>query len=250
MISNSRIRVIKALGAKIISTSSFLKGNRKELPEAILVDGIAFPPHSTAVHSRITKVINNAKERMPIIDLVWVVQSIIQRKRLSFDDDKRYRVSTGNHCVDSNVSLLKVKSKEKVFVRYEVGDTVSICQKGAKQVAYARIVRIRVERRKRNTLDVQLLVSDSICDLSQSSFYVSNFVEPVPLKHHNESLQEPHGDFELMDVGCSTAAVTIDETQLSSHIILLSTKDFRSIHRGYILHEKSDSDIFMQKKRK
>ena len=158
-ISFRRARVAKALGATVVSNSSIVKGNPSNMPDAIIVDSISFPPHSTAIHYRISKILNAAPNNIPIIDLSWVVQSIVQRQRLSFDDDERYRVNPFDYQTSSKAYLIKVKSEGNLSVRYEVGDTVKIRERSSKQGTYARIMGIRVEKGKQNVLQVQLLVS-------------------------------------------------------------------------------------------
>ena len=150
---------MKALGATVTYTTSFLSGKQKEIPHIILVDSLSFPPHSTATHPRITKVMNSVPSDVPVIDFTWVVQSIVQRRCLDFDDDKRYRVNVKSHVRGSlQIYLLKVKTKE-ISIRYEVGDTVKVSKRGSKVVSYARIMAMRVEGRNRNLIDLQLLVS-------------------------------------------------------------------------------------------
>jgi hypothetical protein len=59
-------------------------------------------------------------------------------------------------------------------------------------------------------------------------------------------IMEMHNNIELMDGGDNTI-VTVDECELSGHVVMLSGKDFKDISNGWG-KETNFSDLFVQMK--
>ena len=88
--------VLRAAGATIVKSSTLKSGKKCHL-DALLVDRNSLPPHTTAVPSNISRCMNfvksgNAKTsdgiaKIPIIDLSWALQCIVEREYLAWDTD-------------------------------------------------------------------------------------------------------------------------------------------------------------------
>lgn len=196
--------------------------------DAVLVDRNSLPPHTTAVPSTVSKCFNfikngNAKTsdgiaKIPIIDLSWALQCIVERERLSWNTDERYLLYSDTASSNDKMFEMKVKDKDDNPVRFEVGDIVEF----GRTKGTARIGRIlNIDNPKRactsRNLDIQLL--------------------------------DRNGNFELIDGGESATNVKIDEHELRRHIVMLSSKDFKDIRKdGYIPISEKDTHIFLQKK--
>mmetsp|Transcript_30360 Transcript_30360/g.40552 ORF Transcript_30360/g.40552 Transcript_30360/m.40552 type:complete len:540 (+) Transcript_30360:156-1775(+) len=210
--------ILSAAGAKVVGSSA-LKEKGCHL-DAVLVDALSLPPHTTASPARVGAIISLMKKQKDfssqdspdLIDLSWALQCLIQRRQISFESEKRFFLSLDKV---EHIFSLKVKTG-KDLVRYEVGDPVKF---GKKQgVSFGRIVRIHIaaDKTRKSMLDIQLM--------------------------------EQNSDHELMDGG--KTIVTIDESALRGHIVLLSRRDFESVRRGYLQNLEVESSIFMLKKAK
>lgn len=219
-------KILSAAGATIVDSVSLQSGSACVV-DAILVDRCLMPPHATAIPPTVSTCINLVKNGnvkssagatdVPVIDLVWAVQCIVERQRLSWDSSDRFRVDpdhlkTGHaKCFETKVNI------NGNLVRFEVGDIVEF---GRSKIS-ARIGRIlsinTLEgRRKAFSLEIQLL--------------------------------EPHGNFEVVDGGDGSTNFTIGENELLRHIVMVSPKDFKDIRDGYVPDNEKDSSIFQQKK--
>jgi len=205
----SWVYILNVLGASVLNASS-LK-NESLIPDAILVDAVTLPPHATAMPPRVASVLNSM-ENVPVIELSWVVQSIVNRKRLNFDSHSCFIVNyNGKH----HNKLFSLKTKRgKDHVRYEVGDTVQISE--GSSTHFCRIMMIEPPVKKCHFLKVKVLVQN--------------------------------GDFQLFEDTKSAALITISEKQLRSHIVLLCKKDFICVKTGYIPDDEDKSDIFLHRK--
>ena len=215
--------IIRAAGATVVKSSS-LQGNARHTLDAILVDRLTLPPHATAIPKNMIRTLNNITHinshgeggrDTPVIDLSWAVQCVIQRKRLQFDNDERFQIQLTGNRKGEKLFTIKVKSGSSM-VRYEVGDLVEF-GKGKELSRIGRITGMRqtADRTRKFLLDMQLL--------------------------------EHNGDFVLIDGGSASTTVTIEETELLKHLVLLSSKDYRTVKNGYGSRLGIDQYIFQQK---
>ena len=189
----------------------------------VLVDSLLMPPHVTAVHSRLGKILNKIASNQPnalILDLSWATQCIIQRKLLGTDEDKRYRVDlsqrtnfSSNKSPVVDISSIKVQQFDNL-TRYEVGDSVNFGSSrhgSGNSTSHGRIISIKYNQKTRKTT--------------------------VALK-----VLEIHNEIEVVDGGSGVNSVEIDKSELQGHTVILSGKDF-----GDVAWSQA-SNIFMQKK--
>ena len=155
--------ILMACGAKVKTLEDIQKGRGKIDVECCLFSATSLPPHviSTPPYvSQLMQVIED--DSIPLLDLAWAHQSIIQRKRLPLLGDDRYSVSI-NHKMGSSCSVNSIKSK-KTGVRYEIGDLVQFSRGAKTTSSRGRIMGISFERQGKGCkFDVQLLVSFMIC---------------------------------------------------------------------------------------
>lgn len=225
--NDNREDILKATGATIVTRGS-LKEGKKCIIDAVLTDRNSLPPHTTAVPSPIAKCLNfvkrgNAKNsdgvtKIPIIDLSWALQCIVERERLSWDVDERYilysEASSNDKMFEMKIRM-KVGNENDVPVRFEVGDIVEF----GRTKSIGRILNFDAPKR-----------SCGPCGIH------------IQLLNRNRN-------FELIDGGESATRVKIDEHELRGHIVMLSSKDFKDIKQdGYIPSKERDTHIFLQKK--
>lgn len=221
--------VLRAAGATVVKSSTLKSGKKCHL-DALLVDRNSLPPHTTAVPSNISRCMNfvksgNAKTsdgiaKIPIIDLSWALQCIVERERLAWDTDERYILYTDASSFNGNGDAMyemKVKIDE-IPVRFECGDIVEFGRtKSTERIG--RIINIEGSKRTCATrsLEIQLL--------------------------------DRNGNFELVDGGEDATRVRINENELRRHITLLGAKDFKDIKKdGYLPSSEKETHIFLQKK--
>lgn len=132
------------------------------------------------------------------------MQSITNRKRLAFDSDPRFLVDIFNR--DSTLCSIKINA-----VRYDVGDYVQIKTKTER--SYARIDGIEPNMNQRHgyLLDVRCLVQEA-----------AN---------------------RLVDPGKCGSNLIIDESNIESHVLIVSSSDYELIKDGY----GKESCVFMLK---
>ena len=151
--------ILMACGAKVKTLEDIQKGRGKIDVECCLFSATSLPPHviSTPPYvSQLMQVIED--DSIPLLDLAWAHQSIIQRKRLPLLGDDRYSVSI-DHKMGSSCSVNSIKSK-KTGVRYEIGDLVQFSRGAKTTSSRGRIMGISFERQGKGCkFDVQLLVS-------------------------------------------------------------------------------------------
>jgi len=128
--------IIQALGGSIVNISSS-KEEKDIRFDLALVDALSLPPHVTAKPPRVAKLLNfvarkNAGvpncEHIPVLDLCWATQCVVQRKKVDFYSNERYRLQSSNAGkeIDNGVlKLFSIKVKRiKNQTRYEVGDSI------------------------------------------------------------------------------------------------------------------------------
>ena len=150
------------------------------------------------------------KYDIPIIDLSWATQCIVQKARLEI---------SGRHKIDIDSSptsarMIQVHSiKVSQFgglTRYEVGDSVQFGK--TNNLSYGRIVSIRLDKAlRKKQVDVEVL--------------------------------ELYNQSELIDGGKSVSTITLEESELQGHIVILGGKDFSQVNWSKNPH------VFVQKKK-
>jgi hypothetical protein len=117
------------------------------------------PPHVITVPEYVSKLMQSISNNVPLLDLAWAHQSIIQRRRLPLIGDiiSRYVINLG-HTMSNTCNVSSIKSKAG-GVRYEIGDLVQFYRM-AKVTSFGRIVSIVWEKKVGHfRLEIQLLVS-------------------------------------------------------------------------------------------
>ena len=209
------VDIIQAAGAKVVNANDIETKDTKL--DIVLVDPLTMPPHVTAIPSKVGKILNKVSSYQPnaaVVDLSWVTQCIVQRTRVPIIDGERYKIDMSKSKSPNKDAVVEVYSiKVKQFnglTRYEVGDSVNFGKRGA-DLSHGRITSIKHRRKTRtNTVELKVL--------------------------------ELHNECELMDGGRGVYSVTIDESQLQGHIVILGGKDF-----GEVAWSKA-TNVFMQKK--
>lgn len=186
--------ILTVLGAKIVAADE---------AEAVLVDALSLPPHVTAVPSRVGQMLRVAT--VPILELSWAVQSIVQRKKLDFESDPRYRVTTSP---SSQVYSMKVNN-----VRYEVGDTIRAAKKKGED-CFVRIVGMKREKDK-YMVQVSLLIANGNYELMETKGGPQLTIRDDQLGKHLVLLNG--GDFRC------AAGGYVPEEEHQSHIFKLRT---------------------------
>ena len=207
--------IIESVGAKVVDSSEIDRKDTKL--DIIMVDSMCMPPHATAIAPRVSKILNRASSCQPkavIVDLSWATQCIVQRRLLETDDDRRYRVdmsASDSRNKNGIVDIYCIKVKQfNGMTRYEVGDSVNFGKSDAK-LSHGRIIAIKHNSKlRKNTVQVKIL--------------------------------ELHNKCELMDGGKGASSVTIDETELKGHTVLLGGKDYNDVAWS------KASNVFRQKK--
>jgi len=221
--------ILRAAGATIVKSSSLKSGKKCQL-DALLVDRNSLPPHTTAVPFNISRCMNfvkkgNAKTdgiaKIPIVDLSWALQCIVEREQLAWDADKRYILYSDASTASNEHSDAMYEMKVKIDndpVRFECGDIVEFGRtKSTERIG--RIVNIEVSKRT------------------------------CAARHLEIQLLDRNGNFELVDGGEDATRVRINENELRRHITLLGAKDFKDIRKGgYLPATEKETHIFLQKK--
>lgn len=171
-------------------------------------------------------------ENVPLVDLAWAHQSIIQRKRLPVVGDARYAV-TLNQDMSNTCHVSSIKSKSGA--RYGIGDLVQFTR-GSKAISSGRIVDIMFECQGRSCkLEIQLLVS--LIHGKSDHVSLASCLNSFRLIQQQDS----HGDYDLID--CPSAAkITVHESSLKGNILMLDTDDFHNL--GYTQTDQSQRTIF------
>ena len=148
------MKILSACGASVKTLSDIYRGKGRLNVDCCLLASTSLPPHSVSLPDYVSKLLRCLVDDVPLLDLAWAHQSIIQRKRLPVVGDARYVVSLvqdmRNTC---HVSSIKSKSG----ARYEIGDLVQFTL-GSK-ISSGRIVDIMFESQGRSCkLEIQLLV--------------------------------------------------------------------------------------------
>lgn len=141
--------ILNACGATVLFDVP--QGKGRAIVDCCLLASTTLPPHVISVPDYVTKLRQRIDDNVPLLDLAWAHQSIIQRKRLPFED-ARYVISLDPAM--NNVSSIKNKSD----VRYEVGDLVEF-RRGATLTSFGRIKGIaRLRQVNGFSLDIQVMV--------------------------------------------------------------------------------------------
>ncbi|KAL7553903.1 hypothetical protein ACHAWF_017471 [Thalassiosira exigua] len=201
--------ILTACGATIKTLANIHKGKGQRI-DCCLFTSTSLPPHEVSRPIYVDKLMKLIDADVPLLDLAWAHQSIIQRKRLAMVDNPRFSVSL-DHSTDTGASRVS-SIRKKDGVRYEVGDLVQFSS-GPKGNSRGRILGIIWERQGKGCkLEIQLLESKS------------------------------NGGYELVDCP-SSPKVSIDEGSLQGNITMLrSRNEFRRL--GYLPKNPGQSNIF------
>ena len=193
--------------------------------DMIVTDSLSLRPHVMSPSERVAKRLKMSynlnpeganQAEIPIIDLSWVTQCIVQRQRLDYTENSSYYLNTRLNILNTHGLTdrpLKLFSLKVDQVRYEVMDLIRFGRNS--HLSIGRIIAIHHHQKsKKNKIEVQVM--------------------------------EVHNNIELMDGGDSTQVV-IDESELAGHVVMLSGKDFNDISRGWA-EETNFSDLFVQMK--
>jgi len=198
--------ILRACGATVKTLSDVQKGKGKINVDCCLFASTSLPPHVISTPAYVSKLMQYINDDVPLLDLAWAHQSIIQRKCLPLVGENRYSVSL-DHSLSNKCQVFSIKKDR----RYEVGDLVQF-SRGPKTTSRGRVVGIVSERQGKGCkLEIQLLESNK--------------------------------GFELVDCP-STARIVVDESSLQGNILMLGTKDFYKL--GYLPKNSDKSDIFDQ----
>lgn len=188
--------------------SEIQRGKGKVSVDCCLFASTALPPHVVSNPVYVSTALKFLANDVPLLDLAWAHQSIIQRERLPMNGDPRYAISL-YQSVSSTHKVYSIKSKSRGnVVRYEVGDLVQF-SRGPRSTSRGRIIGIAWERQGKVKLDIKLL------DYS--------------------------GDYELVDCP-SSAEITVDESSLQGNILLMGARDFPKL--GYLPKNPEQGNIF------
>lgn len=198
--------ILTACGAMVKTVSDIQKGKGRIAVDCCLFASTALPPHVVSEPTYVSKLMKFIGDDVPLLDLAWAHQSIIQRKCVSINGDGRYSVSLG-HSMSNKCNVFCIKSK--TGIRYEVGDLVQF-SRGPKATARGRVVGIIWERQGKGCkLKIKLLDSD--------------------------------GGYDLVDC-TSSARIDVEESSLQGNILMLQSKEFDKI--GYLPENSGQSNIF------
>lgn len=182
--------ILRACGATVVTISDLQKSPNNFDIDCCLFNAITLPPHSISLPVHVSQAIKRVAEGVPFLDLAWAHQSIIQRKRLNYDDP-RYSVSNQISGKSDTVFAIRHKNDN---ARYEVGDLVQF-SRGPKSTSHGRIAVILRSGRSCK-LEIQLLDSD--------------------------------GGFDLVDCQ-SSAKIVVDEKSLQGNLVFLCSQDFHRL---------------------
>lgn len=151
--------VLSACGATVMTCSDMIKGKGRIAINCCLFASNTLPPHVISVPEYVSKLMQSISGDVPLLDLAWAHQSIIQRRRLPLHEDISRYVITLGHTMSNTCNVSSIKSK--AGVRYEIGDLVQF-NRSAKVTSFGRIVSIVWEKKVGQfRLEIQLLVSHS-----------------------------------------------------------------------------------------
>lgn len=136
-----RRAALSALGASVITTKSpALKAKGQlENVDCCLLSSASLPPQATSVPVHVSEMMRHIPTDVPLLDLAWAHQSIIQRKQLPLVGNPRYEVSL---CENATGGYHEVYSIKRKTARYEVGDLIQFSN-NSKMTCYGRILSIR-----------------------------------------------------------------------------------------------------------
>ena len=147
--------IVSTLGASTKCKDPRSEVNPIQVLDAIIVDYLDVPPHSLAPPARLCahlKRVDESKLSIPLIDVSWIAQCIINQKRLAFDSDPRHVVDV----VAKDAAMQSMKINE---VRYDVGDYVEIKKLTLRSFARIQGTKPNANQRPGCRLDVRCLVS-------------------------------------------------------------------------------------------
>lgn len=146
--------VLEACGATVETLSSIPQSKGCIAVDCCLFNSVTLPPRVTSVPLHVSRMMRFIDKTVPLLDLAWAHQCIIQRHLLPFKGDDRYYVSLEGD-ISSACQIFSIKSNGK---RYEVGDLVQF-SRGRQITSRGRVLSIIWRRQEKDCqLVVQLLV--------------------------------------------------------------------------------------------
>lgn len=204
-------RILEASGATIVKISSLSASTVTQKIDAVLIDSVLLPPLETAVPGKLNEAVECYGHDIPVIDLSWAVQCIVNMRTLRFYPRSKVDVAA---LQSSNTRQIFILKRKDDGVRFEVGDIVTVHQKGANSgPIFARIA--------------------SFVPSSGRSRSSSHGVKVEVLEQHERCLVD----------GGGSSRLTCDISNIKGHVLLLKGKDFRQIESIY----GRGKSVFVQK---
>lgn len=169
-------KIILSEGRANVETETSIQKTKGSVSvDCWLFNSVELPPQVISPPIYVSKVISYICDDVPLLDLAWAHQCIIQRKHLPLVGDERYSVLL----VDSlSTKVFSLRSRSKI--RYEVGNLVQFSW-GPKTASRGRILKIIWGRHDKSfQLEVQLLVSPFLilCTFFRHLFHTLCFLNP------------------------------------------------------------------------
>ena len=199
--------ILEASGAEVVHDY-----DPADPPEAILVDPVNLPPLKLAVPAYIMKILKTYHSNIPVIDIAWAVQCIVNQKRIKFGSSDATGGRFGNiDVISDNIRNRKIfcMKRESDGSRFEVGDVVKLDRKG--KDVFAQIVSFQYMTK----VTVRILEKDGRTLIEGGS-------KSTP-----------------------QSSITIDLSEISMHVLVLKGKDFEQIENTY---GRNEGGVFKYRK--
>lgn len=195
-------KILACVGATVVPLSVLANepiDRRLETVHAILTDSILLPPLECTVPVQLKHALGACGKKLPVVDLIWAIQCIVNRKKLNWEDNK-----IDLHDVENRM-IYSVKRSDNV--RFDIGDIVQLIEPGRKVNTFGRIVSFESCRSPGSY---------------QHGFGVIVHLEEIEDRAKN-----------LVDGGRVPRKLTIAVTSLVSQVVMMKGKDFRQIQSSY-----------------
>uniref|UniRef100_A0A7S2PEG0 BRCT domain-containing protein n=1 Tax=Leptocylindrus danicus TaxID=163516 RepID=A0A7S2PEG0_9STRA len=202
--------ILRAVGVTIVPIS--ILGAEPTSPklqkvDAILTDSILLPPLERTVPVQLKHALAACGGQLPVVDLLWAIQCIVNRKKLNWEDNK-----IDLHDVTKR-QIYSVKRSDNT--RFDIGDIVQLIENGRRANSFGRILSFETRR--------------------SPSAYQHGFGYTVHLEEIEDRGQN------LVDGGRVRRELNVEVTSLVSHVVMMKGKDFRQIQSSY------GEDVYVQK---
>ena len=120
--------VLSACGATVITCSDMIKVKGRITIDCCLFASNTLPPHVITVPEYVSKLMQSISNNVPLLDLAWAHQSIIQRRRLPLIGDiiSRYVINLG-HTMSNTCYVSSIKSKAGGVRYVDMGEASCVC---------------------------------------------------------------------------------------------------------------------------